>query len=35
LVRETRRGWRLEGELLRPARVVIAAPIESEGESWR
>jgi len=35
VVRETRRGWRLQGELLRPAQVVIAAPIESEGESWR
>ena len=28
VVREERRGWRLEGELLRPARVVVAAPRE-------
>jgi molecular chaperone GrpE (heat shock protein) len=33
-VRETRRGWRLGGDLLRPAQVVIAAPAEVEGESW-
>jgi molecular chaperone GrpE len=34
VVRETRRGWRLGGDLLRPAQVVIAAPAEVEGESW-
>ena len=34
VVRETRRGWRLGGDLLRPAQVVIAAPASVEGESW-
>jgi molecular chaperone GrpE len=34
VAREVRRGWRLGNELLRPAQVVVAAPVEAV-DSWR
>jgi molecular chaperone GrpE len=34
VARDVRRGWRLGNELLRPAQVVVAAPVEAVGP-WR
>jgi molecular chaperone GrpE len=34
VAREVRRGWRLGDELLRPAQVVVAKPVEAAG-AWR
>jgi len=35
VAREVRRGWRLGDEVLRPARVVVAAAGRESGEPWQ